>query len=149
MSEQTLNNIIDFAISEEKQWQERYAKAAQKAGSRLAALLGELSDMEKGHAARLEAFKRGKIEAIGKVQVQDLKIGDYLIDVELNDASSIQDVMIAAIKAEMKAHDLYTGLAATSGLEQEKQLFEGLASEELKHKNDLEKAYDEGIYKEN
>ncbi len=57
--------------------------------------------------------------------------------------------MIFAIKAEMKAYELYTNLEKLYTEPDEKALFTQLANEELKHKNDLEKAYDDEIYKEN
>ena len=150
MADSNVEEIIDFAIEEENKAEKLYSSTAEKTGNnQLKSLLSEMADMEKGHAARLEAFKKGKIEKMGKIDVQDLKIGDYLVEVEINEASSIQDIMIFAIKAEMKARELYINLGKLHNEPEEKELFENLANEELKHKNDLEKAYDDEIYKEN
>ncbi|MFH1760720.1 MAG: ferritin family protein, partial [bacterium] len=64
-------------------------------------------------------------------------------------SAGIQDVLIYAIKSEQKAHELYTSLTVLYAEEDEKNLFRKLANEELTHKNDLEKVYDDNIYKEN
>ena len=84
-----------------------------------------------------------------KTEVQDLKIGNYMVDVELNDSSSIQDVLIFSIKSEQKANELYTFLAGALSDPAEKEIFLQLAKEEAKHKFDLEKVYDDKIYSEN
>jgi rubrerythrin len=149
MSESNFLEIIDFAIEEEQKAAQLYESTADKAGEALQPMLKNLAKMERGHEAKLKGFKKGKIEAMGNVQVQDLKIGDYLVDVEINENSSIQDILIFAIKAEIKANELYRNLAKLYEDPEEKALFEQLANEELGYKNDLEKAYDDYAYKEN
>jgi rubrerythrin len=150
MVDSSLESIVDFAIEEEHGAEELYSKTAKKIKSpQLAGLLTDMANMEKGHAAKLEAFKKGKIAEIGNIAVQDLKIGDYLVDVEVDENSSIQDIMIFSIKKEQSAHNLYTNMSKMVFEPAEKELFQHLAQEELKHKNDLEKVYDDEIYKEN
>jgi rubrerythrin len=150
MNDANREEILDFAIEEEIKAYTLYTETAAKTGSpQLKALLEDMAKMEKGHEARLIAFKEGKIDKIVNVEVQDLKIGDYLVDVEIDENSSIQDIMIFAIKSEMKAYELYVSLEKLYAEPEERALFAQLANEELKHKNDLEKAYDDEIYKEN
>lgn len=150
MPQENVNEIIDFAIDEEVKAYKLYERTAENINNnQLKAMLKEMADMERGHEARLKAFKEGKMEKIGTVVPQDLKIGDYLVDVEINDNSEIQDVLIFAIKSEMKAHELYTAMSKLFETDEEKALFTKLANEELTHKNDLEKVYDDQIYKEN
>jgi len=40
------------------------------------------------------------LKKLVKPNVQDLKIGDYLVDVEISENSSLQDVLTFAIKCE-------------------------------------------------
>lgn len=149
MSE-NIDTLIDFAIDEEKKAFKLYSETAEKTDNpELASILKNMAKMERGHAARLQAFKEGKIEYIGKSQATDLKIGDYLADVELSEDSSVPEVIIFAIKAEKNAHDLYLSLAESFEDKEEKILFQALAAEELRHKADLEKIYDEEYYTEN
>ncbi len=150
MSNTDFEEIIDFAIEEEIKAYKLYEETAQKVNdNRLTPLLKDVASMERGHEAKLRAFKAGKPVKVGSEKIQDLKIGDYLVDVELNENSSIQDIMIFAIKAEMKAYELYINLEKLYAEQEEKALFIQLANEELQHKNSLEKAYDDEIYKEN
>jgi rubrerythrin len=150
MDNDKINSIIDFAIEEERGAAELYNKTAETVTDKnLVALLKDMANMELGHEAKLKALKEGKIAKFGETKVQDLKIGDYLVDVEINENSSIQDIMLFSIKSEMKAHELYTQLCTWFEGEEEKAMFQNLANEELKHKNDLEKAYDDYVYQEN
>lgn len=150
MTDANITEILDFAIEEEMKAGKLYEETAAKLGdNKLTPLLIDMAKMEKGHEAKLRAFKEGKPVNVGSEQVQNLKIGDYLVDVQLTEDSSIQDVLVFSIKAEMKAHELYTNLSKLYSEQNEIDLFVHLANEELKHKNDLEKAYDDLVYKEN
>jgi rubrerythrin len=150
MGSSNAEEIIQFAIEEEKKAAALYEQTAERVNDKsLAPLLKDMATMEKGHEAKLKGFLKGKVQSIGETEVQDLKIGDFLIDVELNENSSIQDVLVFAIKAEMKANELYKNLATLYDNPEEKNLFLGLANEEAGHKNELEKAYDDYVYKEN
>jgi rubrerythrin len=142
--------LIDFAISEERKFYELYSRTAERVEDKGASeMLKSMANMEKGHEAKLKAFKEGKVENFETDKVQDLKIGDYLVDVEINEESSVQDVLIYAVKSEKKANDLYTDLSTVVGDPDKKEFLLALADEEMKHKNDLEKYYDDNINKEN
>jgi rubrerythrin len=150
MVSSNVEEIIQFAIEEEKKAAALYEQTAEKVNDKsLSPLLKDLATMEKGHEAKLKGFLKGKVPSIGSTAVQDLKIGDYLVDVEINENSTIQDVLVFSIKAEMKANELYTNLAKLYDNPEEKDLFLNLANEESGHKNELEKAYDDYVYKEN
>ena len=142
--------LIDFAIQEEIKANKLYRDASQKIDDKSAQeMLKDMAEMEKGHEAKLRALKEGRIEKIEAEKVQDLKIGNYLADVELRVNSTIQEILIYAIKSEMKAFDLYTDLSRVIVDADKKALLAGLASEELKHKNTLEVLYDDNINREN
>lgn len=150
MSADSYENIIDFAIEQEQKAAELYEKTAEKAkGSGIFSILIDMAKMERGHEEKLKAFKAGKDQNIGAEEVEDIKIGDYLVDIEITDSSSIQDVLIFSIKSEMKAYELYTRLCELYIKPKEQELFSNLAREELKHKSDLQKLYDDQIYNEN
>ncbi|NQT97175.1 MAG: ferritin family protein [Candidatus Marinimicrobia bacterium] len=150
MSADSYENIIDFAIEQEQKAAELYEKTAKKAkGSGIFSILIDMAKMERGHEEKLKAFKAGKDQNIGAEEVEDIKIGDYLVDIEITDSSSIQDVLIFSIKSEMKAYELYTRLCELYIEPKEQELFSNLAREELKHKSDLQKLYDDQIYQDN
>ena len=147
---QKLTELIDFAIQEEIKANKLYTDASRKIEDKSAQeMLKDMAEMEKGHEAKLRALKEGRVEKIQAEKVQDLKIGNYLVDVELRVNSTIQEILIYAIKSEMKAYDLYTDLSRIIVDPDKKALLSGLASEELKHKNTLEVLYDDNINREN
>ncbi len=145
-----INGIIDFAIKEEIRFQKIYSDAAKRTeNNALLTMLNDLSAMEKSHEEKLKAFKNGEVGEIGKVQIQDLKLSDYLSDKEIDDTSNIQDIIVYAMKSEKNANELYTRLSNLVNTDQEKKLFLSLANEELGHKNRLEKMYEDNFMPEN
>jgi len=146
----TLEEIIEFAIEEELSAEKLYSDAADNhKGTELEPILRDMANMEKGHAVKLKAFYEGSVSHLGKTENQNLKISDYLVDVEITPQSSIQDILIFSMKCEQKAVEMYTHLQEEYTGQAEKDLFSKLAREELKHKNDLEKLYDDFVYQEN
>jgi rubrerythrin len=114
--------------------------------------LKELADWELGHKAKIEGLLRGDLNwAIRKSrreEVKDLKIGDYLVAPALSEKSDFQDVLLVAIKREQSAHDFYASMADLVEEGQAHDVFDLLAKEELKHKQMVEKYYEEYVYKE-
>lgn len=150
MIDTDINSIIDFAISEEIRFQKIYSNASENTDNNsLKKLLNELAAMEKTHEEKLKTFKSGKIGDIGKTQVEDLKISDYMSDSDLDENSGIQDILVYSMKSEKKAGDMYTKLSEIVNTEEQKKLFLSLANEELGHKNRLEEIYEEHFMKEN
>ncbi|OGJ92299.1 MAG: hypothetical protein A2268_06100 [Candidatus Raymondbacteria bacterium RifOxyA12_full_50_37] len=150
MESATVQGLIDFAIGEERSAFSLYTELAQRLsdqGSKT--MLRDMAAMEKGHEQKLLDLKKGVVEKLETVPVPDLKIGDFLIDVKVTPESSIQEVLVFAIKSEMKANKLYTELSGKMESTEAKKLLLALASEEQKHKNDLERAYDDMINREN
>ena len=75
------NELIDFAIEEERKAYDLYSKTAEKVeGKSASEMLKSMANMEKGHEAKLKAFKENRIEKWESEKVRDLKIGDYLVD---------------------------------------------------------------------
>ncbi len=141
---------LDFAIGKEIEARDFYAKLAVRMNrDDMREVFVEFSREEDGHRAKLEAVKNGKQLAQAERKVQDLKIGDYLVDVEPHDNMTYQEALILAMKAEKAAYRLYSDLAAQAADGATQALFNNLANEEAKHKLRFEREYDDNILTEN
>jgi rubrerythrin len=87
--------------------------------------------------------------SIPNEKVQDLRISDYMVDVEATPDMSFRDALILAMKREKAAYRLYTNLAYLASRDEVRNMFQSLAREEAKHKLRFEIEYDEKIYGEN
>lgn len=108
-------------------------------------LLDELAKEELRHKSMLKkALEEGVVEHIGKdVEPMDLKLSDTLVAPQLTDRSTPQDLLIVAMKMEDASAEFYRSMQPYfkgSGFE---ELIERLVREEMKHKERLEKDYDE------
>ena len=149
MSLDSIEQILDFAIGEEEKAAKFYTELAEKVPhkSMKEVFLG-FADEEKGHKAKLLGVKEGKLLLSSKKKVQDLKIADYLIDVDPSEEFDYQKALIVAMKAEKAAFKLYQDLAEKADDPEMKGLFLDLAQEEAKHKLRFEIEYDDEILKE-
>ena len=147
-----VEEIIQQAIAREEDSHALYTKAQEMVRhSHVVDLLEELAQAELGHKAKLEGLLAEDVEkAIGpehREKVVDLKISDYLRPISLDQVAGIQDVLLLAMQNEREARDFYAEMAqSTTGTT--KNLFEFLANEELKHKNQVETLYEEIVYQD-
>jgi len=109
-------------------------------------LLTELAEEEAKHRVFFENLKESDMRGGQAGEVMDLHMSDYLLSDDISEQSSIQDVLITAIKREAKAIKFYSDLAAQSS--NMRSSFEKLAAEEKKHKLRLETYYDDYILTE-
>jgi rubrerythrin len=144
------DEVMKFAIDKEQEAVDLYSNLARRTrNSGGKAMFTELADMEMGHKAKLEKldlkyFSTRKLES-----PQNLKISDYLVDVQLSPESSYQDILLYAAKRERAAFDLYTDLSQLyAGTPQIRKMFQVLAQEEALHKLKLEREYDDNVYQE-
>jgi len=146
----TYNEIIAFAIDKEQEAVELYSDLANRAQSPSGKILfKELADMERGHKTKLEKLDIRYFSSQDLKPPEDLKIADYLVDVELTPDATYQDIVLFAAKREKAAFDLYTDLARIyTTIPVIKKIFDVLAQEEAYHKLKLEREYDEVVYKE-
>lgn len=146
----TYNEIIAFAIDKEQEAFELYSGLADRAQSPSGKILfKELADMEKGHKTKLEKLDMSYFTSQKIKPPEDLKISDYLVDVEMTPDAAYQDIVLFAAKREKAAFDLYTDLARIyATIPAIKKIFDVLAQEEAYHKLKLEREYDEVVYKE-
>ena len=146
----TVDEILDYAIDQEQQAADFYANLAgraEKAGMK--DILLEFAAEEKRHKERLLAVKSGDHELTPEQEVLDLKISDYLVEVDASDDISYQDALIVAMKRERAAYELYSDMASKIPESHLKQVLEGLAIEEAKHKLFFESEYDERVLMDN
>lgn len=145
----SVEDILDFAIESEQQAVDFYRELAQKASKpEVRELFEEYALEEVGHKKKLEAVKAGNTLRPVEGKIIDLKIGDYLVDIEPNPNLDYQSALVIAMKREKAAFRLYSELAARVDGEM-RELFLRLAQEEAKHKLRFEVEYDERILTEN
>ena len=146
---ESVGDILEFAIAEEVAANQFYMELAGKMENpAMAKAFEDLAKEELSHKAKLEAIKQDKtLEPLGNVM--DLKLADYLVDVEPKPDMSYQNALILAMKKEKAAYKFYTHLAAVAGDKNLTETFLRLAQEEAKHKLLLEIEYDEVVLKEN
>ncbi len=145
-----IDEILDFAISNEQQAAEFYDKLASDAkDNKMKETFAAFANEEKAHKFRLTKIKQdGKCEVEEK-DILDLKISDYLISVAPSSNMSYQEALILAMKREKVAFKLYMKLSDITPNEDLKRVFKDLAVEEAKHKLKFELEYDDIIYDEN
>ncbi len=146
----SLEQILDFAIRKEEEAAQFYTDLAGKVDKQhVKDLFEQFALEEKGHKARLEKVREGKVELGTAKKITDLKIAEGLMEVDLGADFNYQQALIVAMKAEKAAFRLYTDLAAMTDDPAFKQVFLDLAQEEAKHKLRFEIEYDDNILTEN
>jgi len=149
MKSDELQEIIDFAINKEQEAMDFYRDLAAKVKHKaISEELQKMVGVEEGHRDRLKAMDLGEAAKTTVKPAQNLKIADYLVDLEPTPDMSWQDVVHIAMKRELAAMNLYTDLARTVTDKKAKQLFENLAADESAHKLYFEKVWDDEIMKD-
>jgi len=140
----SVDDVLDFAIGEEEGAVAFYTALAERAESPgMRKAFQEFAREEMGHKDRLMAVKSGATFNPSDQSVEDLKIGDYLVDVVPSPDMSFQDALILAMKKEKSAFRLYSDLAEVTSDERVRNVFLSLAQEEAKHKLRFELEYDD------
>jgi rubrerythrin len=146
----TVDEILDYAIDQEQQAADFYASFAARAEkASIKQALIEFAEEEKRHKERLLAVKAGERKLTPQKEILDLKISDYLVEVDAGDNISYQDALIVAMKRERAAFKLYSDMADKVPDGNLKQVFVGLAKEESKHKLFFETEYEERVLMHN
>jgi len=146
----SVDEVLDFAIGQEEEAAQFYTSLAGRMDRPwMSKIFKDFAQEEMGHKRKLLDVKAGKKLAPVEGKILDLKIGDYLVDVEPKPDMDYQQALILAMKKEKKAFKMYTDLAAAAGDENLQYLFTGLAQEEAKHKLRFEIEYDDFVMTEN
>lgn len=146
----SVDEILDFAIGNEERATRFYTDLAGMVDRPwMKEIFLNFAKEEAGHKKKLMDIKSGKRFSPSNQKIADLKIGDYLVDVEPSDKMDYQQALVLAMKREKTAFKLYTDLAAGAGDDDLEQTFLSLAQEEAKHKLRFELEYDDYIMTEN
>jgi rubrerythrin len=146
----TVEKILDFAIEKEEDAYQFYNDLAGKMDRpHMKKIFEQFAREEKGHKAKLRAVKEGKLLLPAEKKVIDLKIGDNLVDIDLDAKLDYQQALIVAMKAEKASYRLYNDLADATDDDNLRATLLTLAQEEAKHKLRFEIEYDEYVLKEN
>jgi rubrerythrin len=146
----SVDEILDFAIEQETQAAQFYTDLATRMDRQwMSEIFKEFAQEEMGHKKKLVEIKAGKRLVPAASKILDLKIGDYLVDVEPTPDMDYQQALMLAMKKEKKAFKMYTDLAAAAGDANLSAIFSSLAQEEAKHKLRFEIEYDDYVMTEN
>lgn len=131
----SVDEILDYAIEQEQESYEFYTGlSARMERPWMSEIFKSFAQEEMGHKKKLIDIKAGKRLLAAESKVLDLKIGDYLVDVEPNADMDYQQALVVAMKKEKKAFKMYIDLSAATEDENLKATFLSLAQEEAKHK---------------
>jgi rubrerythrin len=146
----SVDEILDFAIGQEEQAYQFYTGLAGRMDRKwMSEIFRSFAKEEQGHKKKLMDIKAGKLLAPAEKKVLDLKIGDYLVDVEPTPEMDYQEALVVAMKKEKKAFKMYNDLAQAVDDGNLQNVFLSLAQEEAKHKLRFELEYDDIIMTEN
>ena len=146
----TSDDILAFAIAREQESIDLYTGLAASARNpEMRKVFEQFAGEEHGHKKRLTNIQSSGQFSFTPKQVQDIRLGDYLIDREPHPGMSYQEALIVAMKKEKAAFRPYSDLAARVADPLLRSLFDSLAQEESKHKLRFEVEYDEVVLKDN
>ncbi len=145
----TFDDILAFAIEKEKEAVELYKKMSEFAEkSHIKAMFEDFSKEELNHVKILEELDIDNLKGRPSGKVTDLKISNYLVDIEFKEGMNYQDSLIFAMKREETSVKLYKDMLANAQDAKLKALLEFMVDEEAKHKLRLETEYDDNVFVE-
>ncbi|MDZ7372708.1 MAG: ferritin family protein [candidate division KSB1 bacterium] len=148
MGQNDLADILQFAISKEIQAVQMYSLMAKKAEfPHVRQLFEELAAEERNHRKMLQELDVSEIEGQDLTQFPEIRLTDYTVAQEFRPDMGLQDALLLAIQREEKSYALYQKLQS-GVVGKVRALFTFLAGEEVKHRERLQKLYEEGILSE-
>ena len=142
----SVDEVLEFAIDKEKEAVTFYTDLSKKENvTSLKETFRELAQEEAKHVKMLTSLGKNKI-AIGSYEVKaiaNLKISDYITEIEYEEGMVMEDIITLAMKREEMAVKLYQDMAAKSTDAETKKLFSILVQEESEHKLTFERMYDD------
>ncbi|MGB6066091.1 MAG: ferritin family protein [Desulfomonilaceae bacterium] len=146
----SVDEILDFAISREEEAAEFYTDLAGRMDRPwMSQIFKDFAKEEMWHKSKLVDIKSGQRLLSAEKKILDLKIGDYLVDVEPTDHMDYQQALVVAMKKEKKAFKMYIDLAGATDDSSLQTVFMSLAQEEAKHKLRFEIEYDDYVLTDN
>ncbi len=142
----TLKELLEKAIQKEVESQLLYIDLSREISDEAAKdAFHELAQQEEAHQNLLEQYQRGELKegALSSGEVIDYKIAEKLDQPEVSPDMRLKDAFLLAANREKASHEFYLGFARIHPAGKVKQLIEGLAVQELKHKQRVEFLYAE------
>ncbi|MES9880930.1 MAG: ferritin family protein [Sedimenticola sp.] len=145
-SKSSLADILAVAVEFERTAHNFYSDLATKVSKNLRYLVEELAEEEQGHIALFSKLTENPaLVELLKAEVErpanDHKFSDCIHLPELGEKPDDQAVLQYALMREQTAMEQYSALAKSTAPGPIQLLFQFLANEETKHKNELEKIY--------
>ncbi|NLI80658.1 MAG: ferritin family protein [Deltaproteobacteria bacterium] len=142
----SMDDVVNFAIEKEEKAMEFYKSCAERAKNPgIKKFFQEMAEEEERHRKLLKDLDPLALGGAKLEQIEDLRISDYLVDVQFTAEITYQEALTLAMKKEEKAHAFYSAWKDKCMHEKTAKVFEMLAQEELKHKRRIETMYDEEI----
>jgi len=144
-----LDEIIDFAISREREAADFYRSVSeQESFSGKKQMFLEFAAEEGKHEALLEDLKAGKafgteLEDYKFKWITDIKRSDYVDEIEYKPGMAYNEILMLACKREEKALALYNECLVNADGDEARKVFKMLCQEEAKHKLALETMLDD------
>ncbi|ROL62213.1 rubrerythrin [Bacteroidetes/Chlorobi group bacterium ChocPot_Mid] len=146
MLKEELVEVIKYAIERELEAADFYKDLQTKVKIQASKeMLKTFEKMELGHADILKNLDLNKIELYKPEKVNNLKLSDFMVEPVTHEEMTFQEILVIAMKREEAANKMYLYLADSTDDDRVKNLFLKLATEEAKHKLQLETMYDEEI----
>jgi rubrerythrin len=142
----TLKEVLGKAVQKEIESQHLYRDLSQKMTDEAAKdAFQELARQEQGHQQLLEQYLRGELKGgtLSSGQTIDYKIAEHFEQPEISYDMKLKDVFLLAANREKASHEFYLSLAQIHPTGKVKRLIEGLAAQELEHKQRVEFLYTE------
>lgn len=142
----SVDEILTFAVDREKDAVEFYTSLAKEATrASLKETFASFAKEEEKHVALLSdiSANKAKIDSYELKKIPNLKISEYMVEIEYEEGMPMPDILKLAMKREEKAVLLYNMLAEQTSDDDVKKVMLILAQEEAKHKLGLESMYDD------
>jgi rubrerythrin len=146
MSFKSMDEILAYAIEKEEEAVAFYTDLSEKQGfASVKETFKNFANEEKKHAKMLKELSQdpSKVETYEIKNIPDLKISDYMVEIEYSEGMMLPDILRLAMKREEQAVKLYRDLSEKSPTPELKKIFQILVQEESKHKLVLESMYDD------
>jgi rubrerythrin len=146
MGQSQFEQIVGFAIDKEREsivFYEDLARRVQQPAFKEVVLA--MADEERKHEKLLKGLSPKSLDLRAPAERQDIRLSDYIVDVEPSKDLNYQELLIIAMKREEKAYALYGRLEVLAADDVTRKVFALLRGEELRHKSRLESEYEQHV----
>lgn len=150
MTKTEFDKIIEFATLREQDAVDFYHGLQEHAKfSDQKQMLIDFENMEKGHIAILKNIHKKGLDFLDPNKPSNMKTSDYILASYDEKNLSYENILVIAMKREEYSYKLYKDLATKFPDTEVATLFNNLATEEIRHKNQFADMYDKHVLKDN